>query len=422
MSCKSKRTRIIQIIIISLLQSRFIISIIAFFFRVIEIIDSGSFCDFKQQILCIYTLNGFNPYTEIDAMSSTVGSVPEGFATSPWGLILGNLFYPAWLPSKEGSMYLLLFSAITIIITCFYLMAYFEKFYKNYIWIVPFLMCTTPSLFLAVCNRNASAVISCLIMLIILLDKKHDTTVGILLGICMIKPQMCGLMCVILLFEKRIKPLIVAAIIDISAFAAVCILIEENPLTLLFQFINCDVGFNDGNVPFRGIFSFLMVFGTDASVVTILSGIFGICLTIIGYQILKKHPVENTFLQRILIFSPALICSHIWSYGWNIDKGPLAVLVICLTILFIRLEKYDGLLFACITCLILSAYVAYLTHNFVFVEREYIWLNETLGSIALCMSYIILIILFTKKQFAERINNIDWKKGEKQCCFQTKKQ
>lgn len=399
--------RNIPLFVLLLLQFPLLSSIMALaskLFPVLLTLKLDSFGDFRQQILCVYTAHGINPYAPAEILPD-VGPIAEGFATSPWGLTLGNIFYPAFIPIEYGCLYITLFSLIMLWITCFVLVGYFKSLWKNYdacvVW-VSALLFTSASMWMSILNRNASCIIACLIIISIIYSDSKPLMSGIFLGFAMIKPQMCGLICLIFLFEKKIKPLIVAATIDISGYIATCMLLKEDPITLFVEFMNSDVGVVKGNTePYYGIFSFLIPYGIDNSVITTCSAMVGIVITTISYRVLKRKNIENYHIKTILLFSPALICSHIWAYGWNLDKGILVPVVIFLASVFIHINKMKiiSLIGYGATMLAPSAY--YFIHK---VFHRVAYRSGIAGGLCAFVGLIVILILFNNKNFLNELN------------------
>ena len=66
---------------------------------------------------------------------------------------------------------------------------------------------------------------------------EHEYLSGILLAFAMIKPQDTVIVCLVFLMMKKFKPLIVAAVIDVSAWFAVSVLTRKGMLELLRLFL-----------------------------------------------------------------------------------------------------------------------------------------------------------------------------------------
>lgn len=399
--------RHVPLFVLLLLQVPLLSSIMALaskLFPALLTLKLNSFGDFRQQVLCVYTVHGINPYAPTEVLPD-IGPITEGFATSPWGLTLGNIFYPAFIPIEYGCLYMTLFSLIMLWITCFILVGYFKPLWKDYdaciIW-TSALLFTSASMWMSILNRNASCIIACLIIMSIIYSDSKPLMSGILLGFAMIKPQMCGLVCLIFLFEKKIKPLIIAAAIDICGYITTCTLLKEDPITLFIQFMNSDVGVVKGDAePYYGIFSFLIPYGVDNSIITICSAVVGIATTSISYALLKKKNIENSRIKTLLLFSPALICSHIWAYGWNLDKGTLVPVVVFLASIFIHVDKMKTVSLLGYGAAMLAPSAYYVIHKA--LHRVSYW-SGMAGGICAFASLIAIMILFNNHTFINELN------------------
>lgn len=61
-----------------------------------------------QWALCAYTLRGIDPYPIIGLTTPTledIGIIPAAWSTTPWGLILGNFFYPGFMTLDFGGLF-----------------------------------------------------------------------------------------------------------------------------------------------------------------------------------------------------------------------------------------------------------------------------------------------------------------------------
>lgn len=398
------KNKIISLFVILCLQAPLFFKAILFLFaRIIvlcryELCIDVFFCDIRQRLLNAYTLKHINPYIDKSALSNTIGKIPEDYATSPWGLTLQNVFYLPFTKSKYAALYLVCLSIIVLILLYKVTVRYFKNITRERLFVISIIYSTFLSIMMALESGNMSAILCCFVIYIVLYHKEHPVVSGIMLGFCLIKPQMCLLICIVILLERELLPLIIAAILDMIGYAATCILLNTNPIVLLEQFLHCNVGFTDGVTPSYGIFSFLFMFNIPSFVVLYLSMLIGIILTILGYYIMKNKRIENPYIKNIALFTPSLLCLQFWSYSWNLDKTVIIPVIILMTIIYLNISLYVIPIFFCILCLQLSPVL--------FTEQIFGTFNM-LSMIMIFIAYMIFLWLFSKDDFICAINNID---------------
>jgi len=66
--------------------------------------------------ICKYTLEGYNPYllTGLDPVIESVGTIPHGFSTVPWGCVFGSIFYGGFLPLEWAVVYVYVLHFLTV--------------------------------------------------------------------------------------------------------------------------------------------------------------------------------------------------------------------------------------------------------------------------------------------------------------------
>lgn len=300
--------------------------------------------DIRQQILTTYTLRGVNPY-QIKTFKG-LENVPDEFSTAPWSLFINNIFYPGYMTRYNAAKYYLIVSIIVLTIT--YLIIFVKlknTFNKNTVMLMA-LIIVSPNILTSIADGNSSAIINCLIVLIILLHKENPIISGILIGLSMTKPQTTLLIILIMLLEKNFIPVITGAIVDICGWIATSILLRTEPITLLIQFMHNDVGNSEQS--FYGIFSFLFKYDISRNTVLLLSAILGIVLTLIGYNCFKSINIENKYIHECIIYTPAILCTQFWTYMWNNDKFMLAIPIIAYLFLMFKTNRKRYIILICI--------------------------------------------------------------------------
>lgn len=206
--------------------------------------------DFRGQWqLCAYTLRGFDPYPlrgVAEPLIEELGKINVAWSTTPWGLTLGNFFYPGFLSLSDAAAYFLALNLFALIITA-------RQLVKRFKFAPVVLPAFLAYFFISTYFGNAGAVICCLLIICCLQADESPIFAGVLLSLAMIKPQVALPVCFALLLRKNFKVLITAAAIDCAAWAVAAVITGQTPLRLLTEFLSVkDTG---GEMVFSGLFT-----------------------------------------------------------------------------------------------------------------------------------------------------------------------
>ena len=284
-----------------------------------ELVDVWKVAEFPlfdfpgQWSLCAYPLRGVDPYPlrglEVPLIEE-LGIIPAGWSTSPWGLILGNFFYPGFLKIDAAIIYFLALNLLFLTITAFVLVKRFN--FTGYV-----LPAFLGGFYISTHFGNAGAVICCLLILSCLFADSQAILSGVLLALAMVKPQVALPICFVLLLRKNFKVLITAALIDCAAWGIAALMTNQSPLTLLAEFFSGNTG---GSRVFSGLFT--LAFPENkllAMGLSMLAGFLFIWLTFKDKKFFWICPacLTTTFFAYsfhneffILIF-PALLCTDL---------------------------------------------------------------------------------------------------------------
>lgn len=277
--------------------------------------------DFDNQWkFCAYTLHGINPFLHVGSQIAPIeeiGIIPEYWSTSPWGLILSNIFYPGFLSIGIGRIYYVVLCVVTTIAVSlalyketqnedklFRVFAVSFPLYTVLLWLLP--------------HANCSRIMICLAILVCLYSERQIFS-GILLGIILIKPQLAGLICLEFLFQKKFKALVIAALIDFLAWGAASLLTKTAPLMLLKDFLAINTG---GDYCYRGILTFLVKYGANSNVILLINMILGVVFVTAFHFVWGK---DDSTLGTFFAFFPAWVATNFWSYQHLYDRAMLFI-------------------------------------------------------------------------------------------------
>ena len=316
----SHNIRILFVLLIALLN--ILLTFLQFQFHIYN--EGFSFCDFMGQwMLTAYTLQGIDPYPLIgleNALIDSIGTIPKGWGTSPWGLLLGNFFYPGFLSLELAKKYFVVLNLILICITALCFSKKLKQLSKRLSWYA--FICTLFSFwsFYSICDGNAGCGICCLLMLVVLLHDSYPVFSGILLGIAMTKPQISLIFCITLLFMKRYRVVFISFAVVFVSLLIVSGIVHNNPVSLVYEFLNAGIGNNEN---YAGIFTLLFL--DNRILAMALSMLTGIVLVGVIIQYLSKE------LYNLFYFFPACLVSTFWSYSfYNEFYILLFPLIVCI--------------------------------------------------------------------------------------------
>ena len=266
-----------------------------------------------QCTLCAYLWQGINPYLPVSAdvqQAHGLPEVPQGFGTSPWGLILGQLFYPGFLSLATAKVYF-----IALYIAGYLFTAFYAARNSDYPIQQTLLFCLLASIsyFTPMSHGNAGGLFCLLLLWALYLSEKSPVLAGVCLSLALIKPQASLLFCLYFILRKQYRTLFIAAVIDLTAWGLAAIILKESPWQLLADFFACDIGASGGPnstlqlEAFKGI---LTLAADRIPHAMYVSMILGTAYALAFYYINKN----KGYLQRI---APFCVATAFWSYTFG---------------------------------------------------------------------------------------------------------
>lgn len=322
--------------------------------------NTSSYNDFLGQWkLCAYALRGIDPYPIIGAEVPAIkelGIIPEDWGTTPYGLLLGNLFYAGFLamstaaqiPStpmtigkdltayratnatfEPAEIYFIVINGILLLATAIIIFQTFKNLSHKFALPACLLaIFSTAQLIPLVNTGNASSIICCLLILISFLQEDHPKLSGILLAFAMVKPQLALIFCLTLLLMRKFKIIFIAAAIDIAAWLIVSLMVNTSPIVLLTEFLSTGAG---GAKSYAGIFTLFTA--SNHSLAMGLSMLAGIIYVCIGYKFLSECKISA------FKFFPACIAATFWCYSFYNDFYILTLpAIVCV---YVMIESKD---------------------------------------------------------------------------------
>ena len=291
--------------------------------------DGLNWCDFiTQREVCEYTLKGYDIYS-----LRGEGNIYMGFHAVPWGCVLGNIFYPGFLPLEEAKIYFLILNALALAAGSYILYKKIKPVSGELGFFALLLSVLSVDFLFAVYMGNGGGVVCVFMFFAWTLCDTSPYISGILTGLAMIKPQAAAIICILMLIMRKIKPLIVGALIDIAGWLTVSIMTKKGMFELLYEFLFSSDSLAAGGGARGDIF---MLFFSNQLVSIAFSMLLGILFVSIIYVYLQTRGGVPEYFK----IYPAMLAANFWCYG-NITEGYLLILpaVICLLIMMNQHSK-----------------------------------------------------------------------------------
>lgn len=263
-----------------------------------------------QWLMCRYFLKGVNPYVYVPVKELALKGlepIPYGWSTSPWGCLLGLMFYAGFMPCEAAKIWFILLYAAAYILTCVYFAHRYPLQKKG---ILALAAVGLVSYVFSMLHGNAGGVICLLLLMALDLKDRHNLLAGFCLAFALVKPQVSLLICLYLLFQKNYKVLLVAAIVDIAAWLVVAIRLNAGMFEMLADMLGSDVGCG---YQYNGIMTFLSPHLLSLSKTMYLSMAVGITYSTVLYVCLcHKFGKDN-----IITALPFCVATSFWCYSWG---------------------------------------------------------------------------------------------------------
>lgn len=274
-----------------------------------------SYVDFPGQWkLCAYAWEGIDPYPLIgkdEAPDESIGSIPDFWGTSPWGLFLGNFFYCGFIkPWAVGLTCFFCLGIILILHVSYFVYHYFLDRSRALAFSLALLCLFSPGYWRSLSLGNCGGMIVIFLFITILTFRKYRHCAGFLFGISMLKPQTAMPIVYAFFLQKRFRIVLGTLLTVFLAWGISCILLRKPPAELLYEFLTADIGGPSRYLGFLTIFRGLI----DDKVIMLLSMACGMIFVTV-LTLLQRHTPEAVYFT-----TPACLCASFWSYGWFSEK------------------------------------------------------------------------------------------------------
>lgn len=273
--------------------------------------------------ICTYALRGYDPFKLIGqkAVLDSVGKIPTKFATVPWNCIFGGIFYGSFLSLEHARIYIWVLHFVIYIITVITLWRKYEsRVDKKILFACALVILAQFSFMYSIHYGNAGGIICCLIIIAVCIMDEHPWLSGVCMGLAMMKPQIAAIVCVVFLLNRRWKPIILAAVIDITGWIVTAVHTGTGILELLSEMFSSGTA---SDKQYLGLLSIVQYVGVSRSWVILLNVLLGVVYTIGLWWYLKNK--SNCGDNAVILYAPACIASTFWIYKNGTDYLILAL-------------------------------------------------------------------------------------------------
>lgn len=297
----------------------------------VYLIEDANYDIFGHWRICKYTLEGYNPYLLVGepAAIESVGEIPGGFSTMPWGCLLGSFFYAGFLPLNWAVVYIyalhiLAFAAMTYVL----FKKYGHIFPQKAVFFLLLLPLSHFSFMYSLLLGNAGGIICPMLIIAILVSDDHPYWAGSLLALAMTKPQISAIFCLLFLMKKQWKVLFTAAVIVLLGWLATSIVTSTNPVTLLSDALTKGTA---SDRQYLGLLNNLKYIGVNSTVILLLNMAIGAAFILVLSRYLRKNHLD--IRTSLFYFVPVCIASTFWVY----KNGTDYMILIFATLMFLIL-------------------------------------------------------------------------------------
>jgi hypothetical protein len=287
-----------------------------------------------QWQICAYTLRGIDPYPligESSAAINEIGAIPSYWGTSPWGLILGNIGYAGFLSLESAKIYFVVLNIVLLLIVSALVFKKMNKITTKEYAIISVLITFSYIYHHSLFWGNIGNIISIMIIIAILYCNDNESISGVCLGIAMIKPQLALLVCLGFLIQKRFKPLVIAATMDIISWLIASIVTKTSMIELLIEFMQLRIG---DEYRHNGIADILKYFTQlNDNVLLLISMILGITYVVIMMSCVSKRKYDD---KTLFI---TVIASQFWCYSYGNDT--FVTMIVAYLLIYMMYKSTD---------------------------------------------------------------------------------
>lgn len=236
--------------------------------------------------------------------------------TMPYALILDQVFYAGWLSPRNAELYISFMHVFALVITAFVIYDFLKSRLNHYKAVIISLVPMVHFSWLySIWWGNEGGVICLLLIDAILLLERHPYISGIIISLCMTKPQIAGLFCLVILLRGGYRTIFTAAVIDMAAYVLVSVISGSSMIELLRLSISAGT---ENTQNYLGLFTFLVPIGINRDVVLGLNMISGLAYMFLLYAYLKRN-IRSDNLLAYAVYLPVCAASVIWTYKMGPD-------------------------------------------------------------------------------------------------------
>ena len=319
--------------------------------------------------------------------------------TVPWALILGQAYYAGFLSVRNAELLNLCLHVIVYMLS----MLLLYKCLKDYLAVPQILtLCVLPAAHFSYAYSlwwgNEAGIICFLMVDAILIAHKHPYIAGVLISLCMCKPQIAGIICIMFLVRGHVKPVLIGAVICLAAWVGASVMTGRPMLQLLAECFSS--GIDSPNDYYTGLFHVLTLHGFNKNAILAANVFTGLAYMMLLYNYLRKN-IRSEVLTEFAAYVPACLASVVWMYKNGCDylllAYPAAVgVLLCMNARTSRKDFMKALI--CTGYLLASRCLVYFGIALISRTNEARALYKSFDGLLIMITGIILCRLLVKYQ------------------------
>lgn len=330
---------------------------------------------------CRVALLGTSPYQALREGTSVGGlSLYSHVSSLPWGLTLGTFLHGAFLPYEASVVWFFVWNVMIFVCMLFCVRRKLSKEGYGIITQISALLLLCSSWYyydgLSVFNNGMLICFLCVIAACEVNECEWVAGLCMLFG--MIKPQDVLPFLLTFLILKKWKPIVIAAIGTVLAWAVSAIWTGESPTAQLYGVISFASN-PEESFHYEGILDPLRLLGVPSAVTLLASMLFGCAVLAWVVWFLRKNKCDSAWV----LYGACSIVAVFWCY-----KSPCDYLVLGLPAVAFLLSKNRKLSAVWIAILLVKPFSTWLLGSLPFFEGDYLRTR-----LDLCVKALMLIPL-----------------------------
>ncbi|MEA5583200.1 glycosyltransferase 87 family protein [Nodularia harveyana UHCC-0300] len=328
-----------------------------------------------------YIYRGLYPYDITEGspfIDSQLGPVMSG-GYPPWAFFSGLIFFPP-ISFEVTRWYHAFLNSISLVILAIFAYQIGKPHGKLKAWFIVSACLSIASHSTTLSAGQYGIIINALLIgMFWLLQKGHNLSSGLLLGLALLKPNISALYFLILFIKKRINAVLACCLYIIISSSIIGIFIQVSPIYMIEKMIKVSKYYV--NTGYSGI-NVLTNLGINPATATILLAVVASAIVLGLLYLFKDHSL-------LFLFAIASVIGRLWTYHLAYDNVMLIFLL--LAVINLTFNNLTKLNISILTFLLLTLLIPSGMTNLAYVQiaQSIIWVSA------------LIYLLICQKEFKE---------------------